>query len=107
MDSHGGMILRWGKLLIRPPELSGNFIKCHLVTKQEKHGEDTNCAYEVSLFIPIELTCHKSYNIVPTALLRLCATDFHLKNPSLLDGTEPTTYLHRLMHYSEILNYIN
>jgi hypothetical protein len=30
-----------GKYLIRPPELSGNSIRSHLVAKQEEYGEET------------------------------------------------------------------
>jgi hypothetical protein len=29
----------WGKLLIRPPELSGNHASSHLVARQEEPGE--------------------------------------------------------------------
>jgi hypothetical protein len=35
--SHSG--ISTGKLLIRPPELSGNFTNSHLAAKQEEHGE--------------------------------------------------------------------
>jgi hypothetical protein len=36
MENHGGMILAGEKLLIHPPQLSGNPTSSHLVAKQEK-----------------------------------------------------------------------
>jgi hypothetical protein len=38
MESHGGMLLM-EKLLIHPPELSGNSTSSHLVAKWQEHGE--------------------------------------------------------------------
>jgi hypothetical protein len=38
MENHSGMIST-GKLLIRPPELSSNPTRSHLVAKQEGIGE--------------------------------------------------------------------
>jgi hypothetical protein len=42
IKSHGGMISTGGKLIIRPPELSGSLTSSHLVANQEDLCEVSN-----------------------------------------------------------------
>jgi hypothetical protein len=57
MENHGGMITTEEKLLIRPPELSGNHTSSYPVANQQKLGEGneyglTNylCSYFEGIF---------------------------------------------------------
>jgi hypothetical protein len=51
VESHGGMINR-RKLLIHPPELSGNPTNSHLVANERNLAKEMmNLAFEISLFI--------------------------------------------------------
>jgi hypothetical protein len=50
MESHVGIIIDGGLLLISPPELSGNSTSSHIVAKQEDMAKKMlNFAYEISI----------------------------------------------------------
>jgi hypothetical protein len=72
-----------GRLLIRPPELSGNHKSSHLVAKQEELAKEMNFALEASRASKGSLTCQKILRHWADVSFEGSAADFYRPRPGL------------------------